>query len=137
MAKKKKNKETKKTERVKDRKEILMFDAVSPNTYNFQAVESYLNATQVNPMLIGVQLGKLYGFIEARALDFQHAEEIKSSLNNILNIYIEAGTFNGVKKIVPFKFRYISENERKQIVEDFKRTLKIKKQKNTTSTYMG
>lgn len=117
-------------------KNIVIFDMKkTPLDYNIKVVEMYMRVAQANPMLIGVEIGKLYGFITARAKSMEEAEVLIELLDRILNIHTEAGTYNGLKKIVPFKFKAISKKERFDTIQEMKALLKPKKAE--TPIYTG
>ena len=119
-----------------NKKDIVIFDMKkTPLDYNVKVVEMYMRMAQANPMLVGVEIGKLYGFITARAKSLEEADVLIDLLDRILNIHTEAGTYNGFKKVIPFKFKTISRKERFDSIQEMKALLKPKKAE--TPIYTG
>lgn len=137
---KKKEKKTKKEYRpISDKsKDIVILDMKkTPIDYNLRVVESYMAAAKANSMVVGIELGKIYGFIAAKTSSVEEAEILIDTVDRLLNIHTEAGTYNGMKKIVPFKFKKISKKERSDLIQELKKGFVKPKKKPEVPIYSG
>lgn len=126
MKKQKKNKESKKKDSSK--KDIVVFDSKLKN-YNIKILEEYFKVAKINPIGFGRELGEMIGFIKDKSRDIMEAKDLLDMLNRLIDTYVEAGTYNGSKNIVPFKFKKINEEERQSMIKEYKKKLGIKDNK--------
>lgn len=112
---------------------FVVFDLKSsPQDYNMQVLTNYAKAIGVDPMVIGVELGELHNHMMVACRTPEQEARMISLWNRILDFYVEAGTWNGSKKTVKFKFTTMTKSERdeleKEIInETVKRIKKPKK----------
>lgn len=128
----KKQKKIRHTILAKDKeKNIVILDMKkTPTDYNYKVLDMYMNAAKASTILVGMEIGKLYGFIASKASNIEEADLLIDLLDRVLNIHMEAGTYNGLKKTIPFKFKTISNTERLNMIQnlkDFKKGLLTKK----------
>lgn len=119
-------------------KDIVILDMKkTPLDYNLKVIEVYMAAAKANSIVVGIELGKMYGFIASTAKSIEDAEVLIDTLDRLLNMHTEAGTYNGMKKIVPFKFKKISRKERSDMIQEIKKGFIKPKVKLEIPAYSG
>lgn len=121
-----------------EEKDIVILDMKNtPLDYNLKVIESYMAAAKASSIVVGIELGKMYGFIASKTNSIEDAEVLIDTLDRLLNIHTEAGTYNGLKKIVPFKFKKISRKERSNMIQELKKGFVKPKKKPEVPIYSG
>lgn len=103
----------------KDNKKCVVFDInFGPKDYNMQVLTKYANESGVDPIIIGIEMGELHSHMISSCKSPEQEARIIGLWNRLLDFYIEAGTWNGSKKAVKFRFRNMTEMARNELEKE-------------------
>lgn len=123
----------------KDNKKCAVFDInFGPQDYNMQVLTKYAKESGVDPIIIGIEMGELHSHMISSCKSPEQEARIIGLWNRLLDFYIEAGTWNGAKKVVKFRFKSMTEIEKDELEKNIIKvaTEKINK-KHKSPSYSG